>query len=273
MPVSPDPAKEPARKRKVLIVEDDPIIANLVDVFLSKKRYVICGRVESGEYAIARAAEEEPDLVLMDIGLKGELDGIFAATYILNAFNIPVVFLTGSSDDETIRQAAKAEPFGFITKPFGDTDLYTSIEIALSNHARRTRALKIGEPPIRKVLDMLDAVLLADNSGRVFFMNSYAEVLLNIRAADAIPKTIPDLMSVFDTRAGLEYQDLSMVMVKESMMIGSDKHITIVTRDGQKKEVVLTARPLKDTVGDVIGSMIRIHRKTPREQSLRHMSR
>ncbi|MEN6610397.1 MAG: response regulator [Methanoregulaceae archaeon] len=270
---SQNSAKDPSKVRKVLVVEDDPIIANLVEMFLSRKGYTICGKAETGEFAIARAAEEQPDLVLMDIGLRGELDGIFAAKYILNAFNIPVVFLTGNSDDETIRQATKAEPFGFITKPFGDTDLYSSIEIALYNHTMRNRILKSGPAPIRKMLDMLDAVLLADYTGRVFFMNSYAEVLLNIRAADAVPRQLGDLVAFIDTRTGREYEDPMREVIKESMLVGMDKHVTVVTREGQKKDVLLTARPMKDTAEEIIGVMIRIHRKTPSEQRLSRVSR
>lgn len=273
MPANPQQAGDRTRRRKILVVEDDPIIANLVEVILAKRGYVICGRADTGESAIARAAEEQPDIILMDIGLKGELDGIFAAKYILNAFNIPVVFLTGSSDEETILQATKAEPFGYITKPFGETNLYSSIEVALYNHAMRNRILKSGPAPIRKILDMLDAVLLADSTGRIFFMNSYAEVLFTLRAADAIPRNFSELATFLDARTGTQYEDPMREVIKECMLIGMEKHIVIVTCGGQKKEAVLTALPLKDTAGEIIGAMIRIHRKTPSEQRLSRVSR
>ena len=266
MPAPVLPAKDPSGVRKILIVEDDPIIANLIQVFLSKKQYKICGKAETGESAIALAAQEQPDLVLMDINLKGELDGVFAAKYIFNAFNIPVIFLTGNSDDDTIQRAAKAEPFGFITKPFGDTDLYSSIEIGLHNHEIRNRVLKVGPPPIRKILDMLDAVLLVDITGRIFFMNSYAEILLGMRTSDVVPKYLSQVMTVLDVKTGEEYLDFISDVIKESMLVGMEKHVIIETLAGDKKDVILMARPLRDPVDEIIGAVLRIHRKSHAEK-------
>jgi DNA-binding NarL/FixJ family response regulator len=272
MPIdSKSPANHPMIK-KVLIVEDDPIIANLVDMFLSKKGYLICGKVETGEHAIAKVAEEFPNLVLMDIGLKGALDGIFAAKYIFNVFNVPVVFLTGISDDETIQRASRAEPFGFITKPFADKDLYSNIEIALHNHAMRNRILKVGETPIRKVMSFLDAVLLTDTAGRIFFMNSYAEILLNVKALEVIPRRICDVIAFIDTRTGQHFEDPIRDIIRESLIVGMEKNIAIVTPDQKTKNVTLTARPLRDAADEIIGVVVMIHSKTQTEQRMARLT-
>ncbi len=255
--------------KKILIVEDDPIIANLVEMLLGKRKYLICGTADTGERAIANVAEYFPDLVIMDIGLKGALDGIFAAKYILYVFNIPVIFLTGNTDDETIQQAKKAEPFGFITKPFADKDLYSNIEIALYNHAMRNRIMKLGENPLRNVMNILDAVILVDTQNRIFFMNPYAEVLLGITAAEAIPHGIHDIITFINTQASQPFIDPVRDVTRENMFVGIERNIAIITPGDQKrKEVTLTARPLKDSTNEIIGAILLIHKKSPSEQKM-----
>jgi CheY-like chemotaxis protein len=253
---------------KVLIVEDDPIIANLSNMLLSRKGYYISGRVETGEHAIAKVAEELPDLVLMDIALKGALDGIFAAKYIFNLFNVPVVFLTGYADDETIKKAKKAEPFGFITKPFADKDLYSNIEIALHNHAMRCRLLNVKENPLRKVMSSSDAILFTDAEERIFFLNYYADILLDIKAEEAIPRTLCEVITFVDIWTGQQFEDPVRDAITVGKSVTIDKNIAILNRDQKMIDITLTVRPLKDTADEIIGAMILIHKKTPTEQKL-----
>jgi len=266
MPAPPATQNAP-RARTVLIVEDDPVIANLVALMLGKRKFTVVGKVETGEDAIAKVAEHFPDVVLMDIALKGELDGIFSAKYIFNVFNVPVIFITGTNDDETIHRASLAEPLGFIMKPFVDKDLYSNIEMALHNHAMRNRALRIVANPMRKLMDAMDAVLMTDETGMVFFLNSYAEILFQVRAADAVPKNIGSLATFLDGR-GIRFEDPYRELVRECLMIGGEKHIAIQVPDGRQKEIVLSARALKDAGDAVIGAIVLIHRKTPAEQRM-----
>jgi PAS domain S-box-containing protein len=131
---------------RVLIIEDEAIVAWDIEDRLKAMGYRTVGRGESFKDAIALTESTRPDMVLMDIRLKGEKDGISAAEEIRHRFHIPVIFLTAYSEDTTLERAKFAEPFGFILKPFNNLDLKTAIEIALYKHQtaeelRRTNRL------------------------------------------------------------------------------------------------------------------------------------
>ncbi|KPQ41807.1 MAG: transcriptional regulator, partial [Candidatus Methanoperedens nitroreducens] len=119
---------------QVMIVEDERIVAEDIRRSLQKLGYGVSSIVSSGEKAIDEVKENPPDLVLMDIVLKGKMDGIEAAGYIRSHFNIPVVYLTAYLDDIVLERAKITEPFGYIIKPFNERELHINIEIALYRH-------------------------------------------------------------------------------------------------------------------------------------------
>ncbi len=121
-------------KRRILVVEDDNLLAGEIRNTLNGLGYEVSGTASSGEEAISRAAEMHPDLVLMDIVLKGNVDGVRAAEHISSHFGIPVVYLSARADDATLRRARITEPYGYILKPFEKRELHTNIEIALYRH-------------------------------------------------------------------------------------------------------------------------------------------
>jgi CheY-like chemotaxis protein len=116
---------------KILVVEDDSIIAFTIQNLLKQFGYETVGRASTGEDAIEKAKELRPDLVLMDIHLKGPIDGIQAAETVYGVYNIPVIYLTAFSDEKTLERAQKTSPFGYIVKPFTDDNLRTTIRMAL----------------------------------------------------------------------------------------------------------------------------------------------
>ena len=120
-------------KPQILIVEDNSIVAEGIKDSLEKFGYVVAGIESSGENALKITEEKRPDLVLMDIVLKGEMDGIEAAGYIRSRFGIPVVFLTAYADEEKLERAKITMPFGYLIKPFQDRELKVTIEMALYN--------------------------------------------------------------------------------------------------------------------------------------------
>jgi CheY-like chemotaxis protein len=120
---------------KILVVEDDSIIALTIQGRLKQFGYEVIGRASTGEDAIKKADELKPDLVLMDIHLKGSMDGIQAAEMVYGLYNIPVVYLTAFSDEKTLERAQKTSPFGYVVKPFSDATLRTTIKMALLKSA------------------------------------------------------------------------------------------------------------------------------------------
>jgi len=118
-------------RARILIVEDDDIIARLMQWRVEKLGYEVCGRAAEGNEAISLVEQKSPNLVLLDIGLPGTIDGIEAAKRIREISKTSIVFVTGHFQGEIIERAKTTHPDGFIMKPFEDNDLRVGIELAL----------------------------------------------------------------------------------------------------------------------------------------------
>ena len=119
---------------RIMVVEDEWSVADDLSMVLQSMGYTVTAAVPSGEEAIQKAEEDKPDLILMDIVLEGEMDGIEAAKQIRSFYNIPIVYLTAYTDEKILERASLTGPFGYIVKPFINEDLKISIEIALYKH-------------------------------------------------------------------------------------------------------------------------------------------
>jgi two-component system cell cycle response regulator len=123
---------------RILVVEDEAIVAKDIETTLHTLGYSVPAIAASGEAAIEKAEALHPDLVLMDIRLKGPIDGVRAASEITGRLGIPIVYLTAHADQATLRRAKTTQPFGYIVKPFDERDLHAAVELALHRH--RTQA-------------------------------------------------------------------------------------------------------------------------------------
>lgn len=128
-------------KKKILVVEDQAIVAKDISVCLKKIGYDVLGTLSKGEKVVSKIEEERPDLVLMDIMLAGNMTGIEVSKKIKEQFDIPVVFLTAYADEKTISKAKVTEPYGYVIKPFKEIDLRTSIEMALYKYKKEKEKL------------------------------------------------------------------------------------------------------------------------------------
>ncbi len=120
-------------KGKIIVVEDESIIALDIENMLKKYGYAVPAVLNSGEEAVKKSEEIHPDLVLMDINLKGKIDGVTAAEIIHHQLNIPVIYLTAYSDHETLIRAMKTRPYGYIPKPIDRMELHTLIVLTLNS--------------------------------------------------------------------------------------------------------------------------------------------
>lgn len=159
-------------KLKLLIVEDDPIIAADLERAMKKMGYEVLDAVESGEEALEVVAQDPPDLVLMDIQLEGDLDGIDTAHMISKQQAIPIIYLTSNTDERTFNRAKLTQPHGFLSKPFRLTDIKHSIDLAfldenpspeaIEKNEKETRTVKIKESVFVKSRDHLVKIKLAE---------------------------------------------------------------------------------------------------------------
>ena len=129
------------KRKKIMIVEDELLTVELIRQILTDRGYNVVSAVSSGEEALRELSNNKSDLVLMDIMIKGRTDGISLTKIINERYDIPVIYLTAYADDNTIERARQTESYGYILKPFGESELISSIEIALYKHTldRRLR--------------------------------------------------------------------------------------------------------------------------------------
>ncbi len=180
---------------KVLIVDDEAAITTQLEERLSVMGYEVVGAASSGSEAVAMARSEAPDIILMDIVMPGEMDGIEAARIIRQDMDIPVVFLTAYGDDRFIERAKDVGPYGYIIKPYQENALKAAIEIALYNR-EITRCLEKTALGWRRLTEnMEEAVILCDSEGRVFFWNRGAENIFGYSAPEITGRAFMELVS------------------------------------------------------------------------------
>lgn len=160
---------------RILIVEDEVVISMEIESVLQQLGYQVAGSAMTGEDAIVRAAETRPDLILMDIRLKGDMDGITAADRIYRLYKVPVIFLTAHSDQKTLDKAIAVHPFGYLIKPFRKNELYTAIEIALYKH----RALSAEQELKRELFkaNVIDHIIQYDIFNKTLAISGYLELI------------------------------------------------------------------------------------------------
>ena len=165
---------------RILVVEDESVVAKDIQWSLKSLGYSICAWASSGEEALEKVEALKPDLVLMDIVLKGGVDGVEAAERIRTNFDIPVVYLTAYADEHTLQRAKVTEPFGYILKPFEERELHTTIEVALYKH-KMERRIKESQHWLATTLKSIsDGVITTNTEGHVTFLNVNAEALIGL---------------------------------------------------------------------------------------------
>lgn len=143
---------------KILVVEDEWVVADQICGTLRKMGYLVSPPVSSGEEAIKKITEEKPELVLMDILLRGDMDGIETAQQINARFDIPVIYLTAYSDQELLERIKPTRPASYLVKPFNDSELKMNIEIALQNHEDENKLRKDHDRLESSIKTTIDAI-------------------------------------------------------------------------------------------------------------------
>jgi PAS domain S-box-containing protein len=252
---------------RILVVEDEKIIAMDIEKSLDQMGYKVTSVVSTGgEEAIKKAQETRPDLVLMDIVLKGYISGIEAAQRIRESFDIPVVYLTGYADEDTIERAKVTESYGYILKPYKDAELKTAIEMAIYKHKQekkrrqRTRWLNLALKNIR------NAIITTDTNACVTFLNPVAEDLTGWKQKEALGKDLTEVLKVLDEKLSNSLKS----QVTESLTFGVEAEpatYTIIDRDGTKKIISDSISPIKDEKGDIAGSFLMFHEVLERKRT------
>lgn len=254
--------------KQILIVEDDILIARILADRLTKLGYSVSDITKSADEAILHSIQHTPDLVMMDIELEGKADGISAAKYIYLFFSIPVVFCTAHFGGEVIKKAKEALPFGFVSKPFDDRDLFNSIEIALNSY-EAYKQTGMDSKTFKEVIHIDLGVIFLDVDGKIIFINPYAEHLTGISYKKAFYENIDEVIA-YDAGSTTGSRHSSLLdTIREVSAIGRGIEIVIKTKIfGKRKAMQMNAKPRKDKRGQIIGYMVKLEEDFKRTRAL-----
>ncbi|SNQ59916.1 response regulator [Candidatus Methanoperedens nitratireducens] len=243
-------------EKQILIVEDEIIVAEDIRRSAQHMGYAVLSMASSGDEAIKKAQELNPDLVLMDIMLNGKMDGIRAAEQIRSRFNIPVIYLTAYSDEETLERAKITEPFGYVIKPFKERELHINIEIALYKH-NMEKKLKESKQWLSAVINGIgDAVIATDTGGLVNVMNPIAEILTGWQQGEASGKPLAEVFNIISEEKGREVENPVSKVMREGSFYGLAERTVLVSKGGMKIPVDIIGSPIKDEKENVIGVVV-----------------
>jgi PAS domain S-box-containing protein len=166
------------QEKSILIVEDEGVVALSIQAALTKMGYRVVGIAVTGNEAIALALEHKPDVILMDIHIKGDIDGIQTTEKLNETTDIPVIFLTAYADDETVRRALKTRSHSYLVKPYNPRELYSNIEFAIYKRRMKDRPGSHRENLELYLTKSAGAGLIINMQNNIVFANSAAETLL-----------------------------------------------------------------------------------------------
>jgi PAS domain S-box-containing protein len=190
-------------KIKILLTEDENILALNMKKLLDRLGYDVCGTAASGEQAVEMAKTHKPDLIMMDIHLRGKMDGIETAERIRSFLDVPIVYTTAYSDEETLQRAKKTEPSAFLLKPFQIKDLQVTIEMAHSKYAAEKKIREQKKRFSTILRNIGDGVITIDEGGTVTYCNAVAEQLTGLSAAEAEGRPSDEVMRLFTEDTGI----------------------------------------------------------------------
>jgi PAS domain S-box-containing protein len=251
----------------ILIVEDEQIVAWDIKERLEGLGYQIAARATSGEAAIVNLEKSKPDLVLMDIQLPGQLNGIETAQIIYDKFNIPVVYLTAHSDEKTLEAATQTNPFGYLLKPFQARELHSTIQIALRRHEREMLANTLQQWLANTLNSLGDATITTDRQGCITFMNSIAEALTGWTQDEALGERVNQVLPLLNlkNREALEIPVFKAMELNQRISL--EETCLLRSKRGSEIYVQDTTAPILTAEGKIVGSVIILQDITQQEIS------
>jgi two-component system, cell cycle sensor histidine kinase and response regulator CckA len=247
---------------RIMVVEDEPITAADLEQTLVALGYEVTAWVDNGEEAVTRAEKLEPDLVLMDIRLRGALNGIEAARQLRKQNDVPIVFLTAFADRETVESACETQPYGYLVKPFTDRSVATAVQVALARvHAERAQRER--ERWVSTALHSAGEALIAvDESAAIRFINAHAEAFLHVRADDVLGKDARTIVRFADGELGDSAHPLD-VALREDRVTSSLARALLPANGGARLLVSYSAAPVLASKGTTAGAVLVFREASP----------
>lgn len=248
--------------RTILVVEDEIVVAMEIEEKLKVSGYEVLCICSTGEEAVLEIESRRPDLVLMDIRLDGELDGIQTTELIRKRHDVPVVYLTAYADDATLNRAKLTEPLGYLVKPFSETELRTTIEVAIYKHVQDLKTRETAHWFSSTINVLGAAVIVTDEEGNIRHMNHVAESLTGWTQANAEGRHFSEVYVIRDPHTGKIMKDPVFMPLKVGYCSGAYFGI-LRSSDETEVEIEGSVLPITDSSGDFAGIIITFREITP----------
>jgi two-component system cell cycle sensor histidine kinase/response regulator CckA len=243
-------------KTHILIVEDEGIVAKDLQALLKRLGYHVPATVGTGELAIQAAIQNQPDLILMDIQLRGSMDGVQASAAITSQQDVPIVYLTANSDEATLQRAKGTAPFGFLVKPFEERAIQAGIEMALYKH-RTDKKMREREQWLSTTLTSIaDAVITTDADGKITFLNTAAETLSGWSLGDAVGRPYAEVFQIVEESTRLVPTDRVAKALTAGATGSFSNHTILVRRDTSEVHIEHSVAPIRQGLQELIGGCV-----------------
>jgi PAS domain S-box-containing protein len=252
-------------KKQILVVEDEGLIAADVQRRLERMGYSVPAIAQSGEEAIGCARVTPFDLVLMDIRIQGDMDGIATAAALKAEFETPVVYMTAHSDQDTVNRAKLTEPYGYVVKPVGDGNLRSAVQIALYK-GEMERRLRTSEAWLAATLRSVgEGVVATDTNGGIVFLNPVAEQFVGWRAADAQGRQLMEVLELLDETSRLPAKNPVF-----DLFPGESRGYTLISKTGACLAVEIECFENR-SAEEVLGAIVTVRDIRTRQELERRM--
>ena len=243
---------------RVLIVEDDEMSAYTIRKMLVEEGFSVVGHAKSGEDAIRKTADTEPDIILMDIIIEGEMDGVQATGVIHEIYDTPIIYLTGYTDSETIERAKRTAPFAYIIKPFTKKELAITIRMALYKN-KLDRKLKESENRLSTILASIPTgVISTDESGNISYLNPTAEAITRCRFSDVVKKPLWKVIELRCRLKGTKLNSLKSLLAQKQKRSPANGHspLLLVLPDSSTRIVQVGSTTMQNARAETTGHVI-----------------
>ncbi|WP_375472503.1 diguanylate cyclase domain-containing protein [uncultured Nostoc sp.] len=253
--------------QKILVVEDEKNIASKIRKSLQKLGYLVSEITESGEEAIKKVAETHPHLVLIDICLAGEIDGLHVGDIIQNHFHVPVIYLTECSEYKTLHKNQLSEPFRYIVKPFIESDLHFVIEMTLYEHQSKKILYEEKQRLMAIINSMGCAVIVTYANGCIEMMNPIAELITGWKQSEAFGKDLIEVVNLVNKDVGEKIENLATYVIEADEVFNLPENCTLITKDGKEITIGDNVAPIRDRDGNITGAVLVFQDITKRKQT------
>ena len=236
---------------RILIVENEGLVGCDMAASLGKLGYHVVGICASGEEALGRFEELRPDLVLLDVHLAGQLDGIDTARELQRRSRVAIVYVTACADLDTVARARQTHPHGYLLKPFNHDELRLTVEVAAQRHLEENARQRREHSYFEAFQSLADGVIAADLSGGVVFMNPAAARVSGWNAQEAVGRSLNEVFRIFQSSG-----EPADVLPAEASAQTSERTVYLTTRSGERVPIQDRTAPLRDAQGQLTGLII-----------------